>query len=157
MRFIPRPLLANASGASQHAHPAVGSWFWTSFQSRQPALLQGDGFSRVFAFFRSTLAGEILALNVPKAISIVESEDRPYQLSISDRYPISTSDRDSPHYEEKESREMSASHPSSWPLRMSLELKKAMRGNLRSWCSMNTRTGMRFGSQRWLMKRLMLP
>ncbi|TNN59738.1 hypothetical protein EYF80_030109 [Liparis tanakae] len=34
---------------------------------------------------------------------------------------------------------------------MSLELKKAMRGNLRSWCSMNTRTGMRFGSHSFLL------
>lgn len=75
MRFISRPLLANASGASQHAHPAVCSWFWTSFQPRQPALLQGDGLGRVLAFFRSALAGEILALNVPKAISVVEPEE----------------------------------------------------------------------------------
>lgn len=48
-------------------------------------------------------------------------------------------------------------HPSSSPVRMSRELKKAMRGNLRSWCSMKTRTGMMLGSHRWLMNRLMLP
>ena len=50
-----------------------------------------------------------------------------------------------------------APHPSSSPVRMSRELKKAMRGNRRSWCSMKTRTGMMLGSHRWLMKRLMLP
>lgn len=75
MRFIQRPLLVNVSRASQHAHPAVSSRFWTSFQPRQPALLQGDGLGRVLAFLGSTLAGEILALNVPKAISVVEPED----------------------------------------------------------------------------------
>lgn len=48
-------------------------------------------------------------------------------------------------------------HPSSSPVRMSRELKKAMRGNRRSWCSIKTRTGMMLGSHRWLMKRLMLP
>lgn len=75
MRFIQRPLLVNVSRASQHAHPTVSSRFRTSFQPRQPALLQGDGLGRVFAFLGSTLAGEILALNVPKAISVVEPED----------------------------------------------------------------------------------
>lgn len=49
------------------------------------------------------------------------------------------------------------SHPSSCPVKMSLELKKAMRGKRRSWCSMNTRTGMMLGSHRWFIKRLMLP
>lgn len=38
-------------------------------------------------------------------------------------------------------------HP-SLPARMSRELKKAMRGNLRSWCSMKTRTGMMLGSHK---------
>lgn len=75
MRFIRRPLLVNVSRASQHAHPTVSSRFRTSFQPCQPALLQGDGLSGVLAFLRSTLAGEIFALNVPKAISVVEPED----------------------------------------------------------------------------------
>lgn len=165
MRFIQRPLLVNVSRASQHAHPAVSSRFWTSFQPRQPALLQGDGLGRVLAFLGSTLAGEILALNVPKAISVVEPEDTGKKSQVSclskKKKGIQKSDlfklRERIKRGEKEMREMLTSHPSSWPLRMSLELKKAMRGNLRSWCSMNTRTGMRFGSHKWLMKRLIFP
>lgn len=164
MRFIQRPLLVNVSRASQHAHPAVSSRFRTSFQPRQPALLQGDGLGRVLAFLGSTLAGEILALNVPKAISVVESEDmgekKPGELPLKTKAfknQNCSNLRERMKRGEKEMREMLMSHPSSWPLRMSLELKKAMRGNLRSWCSMNTRTGMRFGSHRWLMKRLIFP
>lgn len=48
-------------------------------------------------------------------------------------------------------------YPSSSPALISLLAKKQILGKRRSWCSMNTLTGLIFGSHRWLMKRLTLP
>lgn len=134
---------ALASRASHH-HPAVAPRLRAGLQPSQPALLQRDGLGRVFALLRAALAGEVLALDVPEAVAVVEPADRQ---AAGQR---TASRRDGP-------KRRGAPHPSSCPLRMSRELKKAMRGKRRSWCSMKTRTGMRFGSHRWLMKRLMLP
>lgn len=71
----PKAPWVNVLRVSQHGHPTVSSRFWTSLQSSQSALLQGDGLGRVLAFLGSTLAGEILAFNVPKSVSIVEPND----------------------------------------------------------------------------------
>jgi len=48
-------------------------------------------------------------------------------------------------------------HPSSSSTSISRFAKKAIRGKCRSWCSMNTRTGSKFGTHMWLMKRAILP
>ena len=41
-------------------------------QAGQAALLQGNGLSRVLALLRATLAGEVLAFDVPEAVTIVK-------------------------------------------------------------------------------------
>lgn len=41
-------------------------------QSSQATLLQGDGLRRVLALLGATLAGEVLALNVPESVTVVK-------------------------------------------------------------------------------------